>query len=1538
MAKSDPRIKELQRRLVRLSRLDGRLLCCADGAWLVWPDYVREPRALVAAISQEAPLTEPLLRRGFQFQQAPRLLEARWLAVAQRDLRALQNDPAVLEPTQAAARLFRGLPSPTPEWLAGRQQRVTELAAALSSGFAKSPPPMPPPGMLPAQDKAPRWLQAVVELVQTLHGESAAAALRSLWRRSLAAGPGLTARRRLAGLQARLSGQPDTRHEEPMLRDFLDQAAAQARSLLSSTTTVEPRRPIGRAQLRRLWRLVHSVIFWPASAERAHPPLLDGVALRAHRDGRRLLEDLAAPLLESLPQGRDPRYQERLARAVAHYGLLFRIEPDCPAVAAADLDWLEQQLDRAAAHLGPCPLRWTQALALLRAADAEPDLAKLAQHLKNGVPVELLTQACQLGYSAELREISGDTAAVRAYCEWVIRLAPLYKRSGQKLALSPNVTARFSALREPNLALLLHHLATAAATAIPRPGEVELQLSVLDSAVGLCGRVPQRAAALVGLLTTWPEGVGRARCPEFTAWLGDEALVDRYFHLAMLAGEPSELSRTLRRDFACAERRLGERSYLASLAAPTAEQLQRLHAVNAFLESAALPSPAWTHRRLQERVSELLGRALQRQMDIALRDVLHKSLGVAPPELTPAWRDAIRFYLLTERNAELLGTLLRFAAAHPGRSPARTLPANQLWLSRAGAHLAIDAWLAPRRRELELEGQRYVLAIEEDPIEVLRMGIPFGTCLSLTDGSNAAAAVCNAADANKRVLYLRDRRGVIVGRKLLAISGAFELLGYELYLALPPGLRPQIAAAVTALCQELAQAARIPLSAAGVPERLHDGFWYDDGPQPFTLEQSAPTDVSAYCRHLGQPPPRSAPPELVAEAAQWLAQQRGDAVPAIGLLRGGMLSLQDEEYGAWIIDRIGLSRAEQLARQSPHLRPFVLRRLACDSGPALLRTAGEWEDCDAYDLRQKLYAVPPSHAVAAALIAAAERCVRRRAPTDSHDLWHLTFSDLEASLALTAIGPFFALCDRLQVLWDRIMAAEPGCEICREGAEEAVLRAAQLAYCQKPDPLAVISALRSRRNAALTQRTALHLAAAFTLSDRAEPAAAESESLLWALIRPPRPGSHKGLHAVQVLGERMPQLTTEPDFLAALLRQAPRPLKVHLPRPDAVPFEALRELLFDPLVREQIAPLVLHLTKGPEDLSSYYLGQWELYYHRRHDTLLRQRLARIIVELKDDAALPSAVVSLLAQLGDVRTLSALGERWTQGARGRHMREAVEEAAAVSRQLELDAHPLGAPLSTPWLPSHDAHRRPPQIPPHIDRALLRWLLHTVASARDDRPGDDPVYKWALRALASAPLSRFATVEIVHTLWQARGGLLDAAELEFVSSFLVTKTTWELPEVSPELAVELWQLPAIRPVLAATLAKGSQWPLRYHRMRQHAASKALGLDDLLAQWLVAAIDRDVDTTVSDIGSRADLELLLDVAFTHLQPSKWLLIYKAFCGFAEAACFLARLRRSPPDRLALTSLQLLSAEAKFHRPDEQVRGEWLRGTVAELLAANS
>ena len=122
--------------------------------------------------------------------------------------------------------------------------------------------------------------------------------------------------------------------------------------------------------------------------------------------------------------------------------------------------------------------------------------------------------------------------------------------------------------------------------------------------------------------------------------------------------------------------------------APTAEQAQRLHAVEQKQALAALPGPGWTRRRLAERNAELQGRALLHQLDAALLDVLRKGLGVAPDTLTPAWRDAIRFYLLTERNDKLLGTLLRFAAAQPGVARRALLPRT-----RSGCSAPASTWM-----------------------------------------------------------------------------------------------------------------------------------------------------------------------------------------------------------------------------------------------------------------------------------------------------------------------------------------------------------------------------------------------------------------------------------------------------------------------------------------------------------------------------------------------------------------------------------------------------------------------------------------------------------------------------------------------------------------------------------------------------------------------------------------------------------------------------------------------------------------------------
>jgi hypothetical protein len=121
-----------------------------------------------------------------------------------------------------------------------------------------------------------------------------------------------------------------------------------------------------------------------------------------------------------------------------------------------------------------------------------------------------------------------------------------------------------------------------------------------------------------------------------------------------------------------------------------------------------------------------------------------------------------------------------------------------------------------------------------------------------------------------------------------------------------------------------------------------------------------------------------------------------------------------------------------------------------------------------------------------------------------------------------------------------------------------------------------------------------------------------------------------------------------------------------------------------------------------------------------------------------------------------------------------------------------------------------------------------------------------------------------------------------------------------------------------------------------MVQEAQRSGRLLDGLLEQWLPLHIERDVDTAVTAITSRADLHRLLDVALPLLPPAQWLAIYQALGGYAEAACFLERLQGAGLAPAALAQLQQLVEATHWHHPDEVARAGWLRAKLTELRDA--
>lgn len=123
-----------------------------------------------------------------------------------------------------------------------------------------------------------------------------------------------------------------------------------------------------------------------------------------------------------------------------------------------------------------------------------------------------------------------------------------------------------------------------------------------------------------------------------------------------------------------------------------------------------------------------------------------------------------------------------------------------------------------------------ILRLEDDPLEVLNMGAPFRTCLSPGD-INFFAALVDAADVNKRVLYGRTREGTVVGRCLLGLTDTGGIVTYHPYCH---DARQGFPAAARAFVGELARAMGTRALPAGQVPALLASEWYCDGPEDLT--------------------------------------------------------------------------------------------------------------------------------------------------------------------------------------------------------------------------------------------------------------------------------------------------------------------------------------------------------------------------------------------------------------------------------------------------------------------------------------------------------------------------------------------------------------------------------------------------------------------------------------------------------------------------------------------------------------------------------
>ncbi|HEX3528102.1 MAG TPA: hypothetical protein VH988_13645 [Thermoanaerobaculia bacterium] len=383
--------------------------------------------------------------------------------------------------------------------------------------------------------------------------------------------------------------------------------------------------------------------------------------------------------------------------------------------------------------------------------------------------------------------------------------------------------------------------------------------------------IPEPAEPRPAWIDLYPEPLRPALC-RLAAVLNDaDGADDAESKVARWLGDDFPLPGRLEREIAV---------LTAKLAAGGGPELAiRLASLRERLAHPAVPAPA----RL-ERLAGKLGRAWERtvldrwteETDRRLPEALKSLLGLdAEP---PAWLREPGSLDLLAAATRLTGARRRLAyrlfrlRCGPPPWDLRDAPENRRFVESL-PDLDWAPWI-DGLGSLEMaaaDGRRLFFTLEDDPLEIFRMGGHFQTCLS--PGSfNYYSVFANAADINKRVLYARDAPGAggrIVGRCLLAITAHGELLTFSPYCH---DGKLGFDRLCDSFAAQLAQRMRAPRVAEGVVPTLVAPAWYDDGSLDLGGRHPALQEGSPLRRRLAV----LTPPELIGELRRALKPARLD--------------------------------------------------------------------------------------------------------------------------------------------------------------------------------------------------------------------------------------------------------------------------------------------------------------------------------------------------------------------------------------------------------------------------------------------------------------------------------------------------------------------------------------------------------------------------------------------------------------------------------------------------------------------------------------
>jgi len=153
------------------------------------------------------------------------------------------------------------------------------------------------------------------------------------------------------------------------------------------------------------------------------------------------------------------------------------------------------------------------------------------------------------------------------------------------------------------------------------------------------------------------------------------------------------------------------------------------------------------------------------------------------------WRNALQLSFMTDKNKRILRKLMINAAGNDFQW-IYYHPKNIQFLKSLPASFDRDTWISPPDVTFKIGNKTYKIEAERNLLKILHMGNYFGSCLSVGD-MNDFSTIANAVEINKQVLWIKNSKGKIVGRKLIVLNQFGELYGFNSYGAALKSQNPQ---------------------------------------------------------------------------------------------------------------------------------------------------------------------------------------------------------------------------------------------------------------------------------------------------------------------------------------------------------------------------------------------------------------------------------------------------------------------------------------------------------------------------------------------------------------------------------------------------------------------------------------------------------------------------------------------------------------------------------------------------------------------------